>query len=293
VSGRVSSPPPVLTDYHMHLQPDGAEARAAAAGRWGADGGPRSVGWIARYVERARSRAVAEIAITEHVHRFSEARDWSANPWWREEATEDVDAYCADIVTARESGLPVLVGVEMDWLPGRRSEIAAFLDGRPFDVVLGSVHWIDGWAVDHPDYLADLPPEDVWRRYLEELAAAARSGLFDVLAHPDLPKVFGVRMPAGLDDAVDAAVAAIAESGVAIECSSAGLRKPVRELYPDPGLLALFHGAGVPATLASDAHAPEDVGRDYATAVAALRGAGYETITRFRGRRPEQVAIRT
>jgi histidinol-phosphatase (PHP family) len=65
----------------------------------------------------------------------------------------------------------------------------------------------------------------------------------------------------------------------------------VRELYPDPDWLASFHAAGVPATLSSDAHTPEDVGRDYPTAVAALRGAGYETITRFRGREATQVAI--
>jgi histidinol-phosphatase (PHP family) len=79
---------------------------------------------------------------------------------------------------------------------------------------------------------------------------------------------------------------------VAIECSSAGLRKPVRALYPDPDWLARFRAAGVPATLASDAHRPEDVAADYPTAVAALRGAGYTTITRFRGRQAEQVGIR-
>jgi histidinol-phosphatase (PHP family) len=132
----------------------------------------------------------------------------------------------------------------------------------------------------------------VWSAYLAELVAAAGSGLFDVLSHPDLPKVFGTRMPAALETALEEAVAAIAASGVAIECSSAGLRKPVGELYPAPPLLARFREAGVPATLSSDAHQPGDVARDYATAVAALRGAGYETITRFSGREPAQVAIR-
>lgn len=281
----------MLTDYHMHLQPDGADARTAASHRWEADGGPRSAGWVGRYVERAKSRAVAEIAITEHVHRFAAAREWSDNAFWREEATEDVDAYCADLVAVRDGGLPVLVGVEMDWLPHRQDEIARFLEGRPFDIVLGSVHWIDGWAVDHPDFLPRLPAEEVWSLYLDQLVAAARSGLFDVLAHPDLPKVFGVRMPAGLAGRREDAVAQIAATGVAIECSSAGLRKPVAELYPDPDLLARFCAAGVPVTLASDAHAPEDVARDYPTAVAALRGAGYSTLTRFRARTPEQVEI--
>jgi histidinol-phosphatase (PHP family) len=91
---------------------------------------------------------------------------------------------------------------------------------------------------------------------------------------------------------MDEAVAAIAASGIAVECSSAGLRKPVGELYPEPALLARFRQAGVPATLSSDAHRPEDVARDYATAVAALRGAGYETITRFSRRQATQVPIR-
>ncbi len=284
----------MLTDYHMHLQPDGASERTKAAPSWDADGGHLTTGWIGRYVARARSRAVSEIAITEHVYRFAQAHEWSPDPWWGEESTEDADAYCAAVLAARESGLPVLLGVEMDWLPDRRAEIAAFLDQRPFDIVLGSVHWLGPMSVDNPavpDWNG-RPPADVWTAYLGELVAAAESGLFDVLAHPDLPKVFGARMPGELEDILESAVASIAATGIAIECSSAGLRKPVGELYPEPRLLERFRRAGVPATLSSDAHSPEDVARDYPTAVAALRGAGYETITRFSGRRAEQVPLR-
>jgi len=284
----------VLTDYHLHLQPDGPEAREADRPRWDADGGARSAAWIARYVEAARARAVGEIAITEHVHRFREVRDWHPNPWWQAEATEDLAEHCAAIGRARDAGLPVLLGIEMDWIPGREDDIRALLASKPFDIVLGSVHWLGDLAVDHPDYPCwdSLGAGETWGRYLDELAAAAGSGLFDVLAHPDLPKVFGTPMPEGLAARRDEVIAQIAESGVAVECSSAGLRKPCRALYPDPDWLAAFRRAGVPVTLASDAHRPEDVARDYPTAVAALRGAGYETITRFRGREPEQVAIR-
>ena len=285
----------MLTDYHMHLQPDGIEPRERQAPGWEADGGHLSATWIGRYVARARARAVDEIAITEHVYRFAEARPWLDDRFWREEATEDADAYCAAVAAAREeAGLPVLLGIEMDWLEDRTAEIAAFLDGRPFDVVLGSVHFIDGRAIDDPtaDDRDWLPVDELWTRYLEQLTAAAASGLYDVMSHPDLPKVFGRRIPAHLDRLLDDAVAAIAGTGVAVECSSAGLRKPVRELYPEPGLLARFKRAGVPVTLSSDAHAPGDVARDFATAVAALRGAGYETITRFSKREPSQVSLR-
>ncbi|MBM3634531.1 MAG: histidinol phosphate phosphatase [Actinobacteria bacterium] len=284
----------MLTDYHLHLQPDGPEAREADRHRWDADGGPRTAAWIGRYVDAARARAVDEIAITEHVHRFAEVRDWHPNPWWQAEATEDLGAHCAALSAARDAGLPVLIGIEMDWIPGREDDIRALLASQPFDIVLGSVHWLGDLAVDHPDYPCwdSLGPDETWGLYLDELVAAARSGLFDVLAHPDLPKVFGTPMPTSLGARRDDAIAAIAESGVAVECSSAGLRKPCAALYPDPDWLAALRAAGVPVTLSSDAHRPEDVARDYPTAVAALRGAGYETITRFRSREPEQVEIR-
>ena len=284
----------MLTDYHLHLQPDGPEARDADAARWDGEGGFRSAGWIGRYVQAARARAVEEIAITEHVHRFRDVRDWHPNPWWQAEATEDLAVHCAALAEARDGGLPVLIGIEMDWIPDRVDHIRALLAAHPFDIVLGSVHWLGDLAVDHPDYPCwdSLGPHETWARYLDELAAAAGSGLFDVLAHPDLPKVFGTPMPASLAARRDEVIAAIAESGVAVECSSAGLRKPCRALYPDPDWLAAFRRAGVPVTLSSDAHRPEDVARDYPTAVAALRGAGYDTITRFRARQPEQVALR-
>ena len=196
----------------MHLQPDGVAARAAAAPRWEADGGPRSLAWIGRYVEAARARATAEIAITEHVHRFTAARDWHAHPFWRGEATEDLGAHCEAIVAAQEAGLPVLLGIEMDWLPDRQEEIARLLEAHPFDIVLGSVHWLGPLGIDDPDDPAAgrVGDEEVWSRYLDELEAAACSGLFDVLAHPDLPKVFGRRLPTALHDRLEEATRVIA-----------------------------------------------------------------------------------
>jgi histidinol-phosphatase (PHP family) len=283
----------MLTDYHLHLQPDGVAARAEGAAGWDAVGGHLSPEWIRRYTQQGWARGVHEIAFTEHVHRFTEARDWHPNPWWREEATEDVDAYCEALAEAQSEGAPVLIGIEMDWLPDRQQEIRRFLDGRPFDIVLGSVHWLADRAVDHPEYLAweTLAAEDVWDRYLDELVAAAESGLFDVLAHIDLPKVFGHTPPESVRTRWPEAIARIAGTGVAIECSSAGLRKPVGELYPDPDLLGLCAAAGIRATLSSDAHRPEDVAAGYPTAVAALCGAGYTELTRFSRRVPSATPI--
>ncbi|MCB0882354.1 MAG: histidinol-phosphatase [Thermoleophilia bacterium] len=285
----------MLIDYHMHLQPDGVGERAQQARRWDTHGGYLSRGWIGRYVERARSRGVAEIAFTEHDYRFAALADLHPSPFWREEATADIDAYCAAIADARDAGMPVLLGIEADWVPGREDDLRAFLDARPFDVVLGSVHWIGEVSVDNPSEppIGPHAAEDVWNAYLDALIDAAGSGLFDVLAHPDLPKVFGDRIPDAVRPRLDDLVDAVARAGIAVECSSAGFRKPVGELYPEPSLLAGFREAGVPVTLASDAHRPEDVAEGFSTAVAALRGAGYTHLTRFRGRVPEPTPIRS
>ncbi len=283
----------MLTDYHMHLQPDGPSARERDERRWEAHGGPRSFGWIGRYVQQAKARAIGEIAITEHCHRFTVMADWHDHAWWRGEATEDLVEHCAAVLHAKEAGFPVLLGIEMDWLPDRVDDIRAVLDDQPFDIVLGSVHWLDTLGIDDPADPAavHLGEEVVWERYLDEWVRAASSGLYDVMSHPDLPKVFGSRLPDRLRDRVGEAIAAVADAGVAMECSSAGLRKPVQEMYPDPDWLAQMKELDVPVTLASDAHTPEDVGRDYPTLVAALRQAGYTTITRFSERAPRQEPI--
>ena len=265
----------MLTDYHLHLQPDGVAARAEQADRWDAAGGHLSRGLdrpLRRPCPGARRCARSRSPSTSTASR--EARDWHPNPWWREEATEDVDAYCAALERARAEGLPVLVGVEMDWLPDRADEIARVRRAAARSTSCSArCTGSRERAVDHPDYLAwdALDAEEVWARYLDELVAAARSGLFDVLAHIDLPKVFGHAPPESARDAL--ARGRSPRSPRRVSRSNArppGLRKPVGELYPNPELLALCAAAGIPVTLSSDAHRPEDVAADYPTAVAAL-----------------------
>ena len=131
--------------------------------------------------------------------------------------------------------------------------------------------------------------DEVWRRYFAELAALARSGLADVLAHPDLVKIFGRRpAPEVVAACHEQAAAAAASGGVAVEVSTAGLRKPVGELYPDAAFLARCRDLGVGATLASDAHVAGDVGRDFDAGLELLDSAGYGTITVFAGRAARQ-----
>lgn len=289
----------MLTDYHVHLRPDDVNARASE--RFTEDN-------AARYRAAATERGISELGVSEHVYRFEQALTVWQHPLWRKFAIDDIDAYC-EFVRERTD---LRLGIEADYVPGGEDRMANLLAGREFDYVIGSVHFLRDESIDMDDYSvwgASSPaaqssgssrahtPEEIWTRYFQTLAQAAHSGLFDILAHPDLVKVWGRGrpdrpMPEGdLRRYYEPAVEAIAETGVAIEVSTAGLRKPVGELYPARELLDMCLEAGAPVALSSDAHRPEDVGADYTRALELLSDAGCGEICVFerRARRLEPV----
>jgi histidinol-phosphatase (PHP family) len=264
----------VIVDYHLHLRdPGGKIAHSVEAAQ--------------RFVARAAERGVDEIGFTEHVYYFVQTKAFWRLPYQTERCYFDLDRYVDAVLEAKRRGLPVKLGLEVDWIGERTAELAKILAAYPFDYLLGSVHWLEGeFDVDSgagEGAWAEWPEEEVWRRYVAEFAAAAGSGHFDVLSHPDLAKIFGVR---GSDDRYEELAAAVDAAGVALEISTAGLRKPVGELYPDPRLLRL---STAPVTLASDAHEPHLVGEEFERALAFAREHGRDSVSVFdvRARRQE------
>jgi histidinol-phosphatase (PHP family) len=137
-------------------------------------------------------------------------------------------------------------------------------------------------------------PDKVWSRYFETLGEAARTGMFDILAHPDLVKVWGKKRPLPEGDLrrfYDLAMDGIADSDVAIEVSTAGLRKPVGEIYPAPAFLEMCLDAGRPVALSSDAHASDQLGHRYEEAVEMLKGMGVSEIADFKDRERRMVPL--
>ena len=273
----------MLTDYHLHLRQDDLEASAAE--HFTAEN-------VDRYLAAAEEHGIAELGVSEHVYRFAQALAVWDHPFWKEQATDDLDAY-ADFVRTT----PLRLGIEADFIPGTEDRMASLLDGPDFDYVVGSVHFLGARAVDHEGYdvwEAEGDPDRVWSRYFETLAEAARSGLFDILAHPDLVKIWGSDRPAPARDPrfyYEPAVEAIADSGIAVEVSTAGLRKPVGEIYPSPAFAEMCVEVGAEFALSSDAHSPEQVGYGYEAAMAFLERLGVQRITVFerRNRRAEPI----
>jgi histidinol-phosphatase (PHP family) len=274
----------MLTDYHLHLRPDDLAATAAAYFT------PANV---ERYREVAHERGIAELGVSEHIHRFRQALEVWQHPFWEEQAIDDLDDYCRFV---REE-TDLRLGLEADFVPGAEDRTANLLEARDFDYVVGSVHFLRDAAVDHEEYdvwTGGRSAEQIWRRYFETLGEAARSGLFDILAHPDLVKVWGPDRPRPEGDLrryYELALEGIAESGIAVEVSTAGLRKRAREIYPAPAFLQMCVEAGAPVALSSDAHRPEDVGADYAQALELLEqfGVGELCVFEHRARRLEPV----
>lgn len=286
-------------DSHVHLQEHG-------------EAPPMTRGRIEQYVEAGRERGVGQIAITEHLFRFREAFDllygwWDADrehpalcataaAYWRDHVSLGVADYVREIEQAKSAGLPVLLGLEMDWLPGRADELRTFLAPYDWDIVLGSVHWIGAWGFD--DLGNDLCAAEwdrrdidaVFAEYASLLRDLASAGLCDVLAHPDLPKLFGHR-PTSFTPLHAAIIEAARDGRCAVEVNSNGYNTRAAEAYPALPVLERARAADLPITLASDAHRPERVGERFDDLAAWAARAGYEEYVSFEQRRPAVHAL--
>jgi histidinol-phosphatase (PHP family) len=274
----------VLTDYHLHLRAD--ELSASAAEHY-------TRANVERYRAVADERGIEELGASEHIYRFAQALEVWRHPFWEQYAHDDLDSYCAFVRDETDLRL----GIEADFVPGAEDRMAELLARRDFDFVVGSVHFLRERSLDTEDYSVwhtTRSPEEVWRQYFQTLGESARSGLFDIIAHPDLVKVWGPERPKPEGDLrryYELAMEGIAESHVAVELSTAGLRKRAGELYPAPAFLEMALEAGAPVALSSDAHSPEEVGADYDRALELLERLGVRELCVFERRRRHQEPI--
>jgi histidinol-phosphatase (PHP family) len=246
---------------------------------------------VAECVAAAEEKGLAGLTFTEHLPlpvQLDEARVYAMAP-------EELDDYAREVkASAERTSARVLLGIEADWLPGHLEHVTALLALQEWDVVLGSVHFLDDWAFDDPGLMAEWESRDVdavWEAYFDRLCDAAASGLFDVMAHPDLVKKFGHRPSRDAEYLYDEAARCFAHAGVCAEVSTAGLRKPVGEIYPGEVFAAALVRHEVGLTVGSDAHAPGEVGYAFADALRLLRSSGARSVVHFESREMREVAL--
>jgi histidinol-phosphatase (PHP family) len=239
-----------------------------------------ATGWPVEFAQRAVELGLGEIGFSDHSPMPGRFDDWRM-------LREDLPRYFEEVEKARAQfpRLAIRLGLEVDFLDGREAWIEELRGLADWDYFIGSVHYLPGgMEVDHPKYISryrDGNVEDIWTKYWETYERAIRSGLFDFMGHPDLPKKFGFRPAGDLSRFYETAIAALAETKTPFEINTAGWRKDCREQYPSRGFLELAQAAGVPLLINSDAHAVEELGSGFLEAATLAKDVGYTATGRF------------
>ena len=253
-----------------------------------------ATGTLEQYRDAALKKGLVQCGIADH---FPLAMlGFAAEPAVTMEPDE-LAGYVKSVQALRDTtaGLTVRLGIEVDYLPGSETKLAPLLDRYPFDYRIGSIHFMDGWDFTHPYYaerFAGINLEEAYRRYYELVWEACRSGLFDIIGHIDVIKKFGYRPVIDQEPLWRRTAAVLKETDTCLELNTAGMDAPVGECYPCRGLLGACWREGVPVTLGSDAHDPDQVGRYFDSARALLQETGYRELALFAGRKRSTLALK-
>jgi len=261
----------MLVDYHIHTEasPDGK-------------------GLMEEYIRKAKEKKLGEIGFSEHII-FHDVEGYPCMP------IKSMPTYLQHFLNLREkSELPLKLGVEMDFIPGDAEKIREFIQKYPFDYVIGAVHFIGEWSVDFSSQIHEYSKRDVshvYEEYFSIVKTLCEYRLFDVLAHPDLIKIFGFKPKSDFSHILIETAEAMAKSNICAEINTSGLRKPCNEIYPSEQFLRILCSHNVPIVFGSDAHKPEDVGRNFREAVKLVKKVGYTHTCLFNHREREFLKI--
>lgn len=265
--------------------------------------------WLDMYLEKAKQLGLKEVGIVDHLYRFVESRSYFEKnmildqkdaigriqlDWLDTVMTEKMDDFVEAIIREKEKwklqGVELKLGIEADYFRGCEMELTELLEGYPWDFVIGSVHFVNGWGFDNPKtaYVfqeADL--NDLYNRFYQTVESAIRSELFDFVAHLDNLKVFNYQVEdTAFNQRWHEAIAdALVETGTATEVN-AGLyyRYPVKEMCPGPSFLKTLVERGAEFTLSSDSHYPDDLGKFTVENKELLKRLGAKSLVSFNRR---------
>jgi len=241
-------------------------------------------GTVDEYLQRA-------IELGIDFYGFSEHAPMDFDPHYRLDF-EEMKHYTQDVLGAKElykDQIKILLGYEVDYLPGHMDD--RVLNAK-VDYLIGSIHFIDKWSFDNPEFIAGWKNkniDEVWQAYFEATEAMAKSGKFDIVGHLDLIKVFKFMPKQDTRLLAKKALHAIKKSNMVLEVNTAGLRKPVGELYPSRALLEEAYSLEIPITFSSDAHNVEQIGFGYDLAIGLAKDVGYTKAVTFQDRDKELV----
>jgi histidinol-phosphatase (PHP family) len=250
------------TDYHIHSS--FSDGRAA----------PED------YIATAVTAGLKEIGFSEHLTLFRGSLDWSMD-------ASDIEPYLRYInkLVRNVTGIKVRKGLEVDFFPGKEKDIWSLLKKTKLDYAIGSVHYLGDFSVDTgPEFYDGKNIDNLFETYFEQVTAAAESGLFDIIAHCDLVRIYGFKPSTDPENLYRKLARNFKIHDVAFELNTNGRNRPVGDFYPDRKYLRIFREENVPVCVNSDAHMPSRVAQHFDEAYELLKSAGYTEMAVFENR---------
>ncbi|STQ83737.1 histidinol-phosphatase [Helicobacter fennelliae] len=210
---------------------------------------------------------------------------------------QDVPMYLEELCALKhkyQNDIEVLSGFEVDFITQKEFLMESCVLEADVDYLIGSVHFLGNWGFDNPEFIGEYAKKDMhkcWILYLQSIQKMAQTGLFQIVGHLDLLKIFGYTMPSTLESELEHTLIAIKEANMAIEINTSGLRKAINELYPSSKILAFAYKMQIPITFGSDAHSIEHVGFGYQTALQTAFDIGYKSCVIYRKKEPITIEI--
>jgi histidinol-phosphatase (PHP family) len=205
---------------------------------------------------------------------------------------DEMQKYEQDVLSAKQkykNEIEILLGYEVDYLPGHMDERVLSAD---VDYLIGSVHFIEGWGFDNPEFIGKWEEQDIdeiWQKYFDTIEVMAKSKLFDIVGHLDLIKVFKFMPNKNINEMAKNALLAIKDADMVLELNVSGYRKDVAEAYPSKALLEQAFQLNIPITFSSDAHKPQQVALFNDQIVQLAKEVGYTECVYFKNRKPSFV----
>ncbi|WP_373071537.1 histidinol-phosphatase [Sulfurimonas sp.] len=237
-------------------------------------------GTIEEYIEKAIDNKTKYFGFSDHA-------PMDFDPKYRMSFSQ-MKTYEKNVLDAKEKykdKIEILLAYEVDYLDG-------YMDKRVLDVdvdyLIGSVHFIDKWGFDNPEFIGkyeEMDIDEIWEKYFNSIEDMARSKLFDVVGHIDLIKVFKFLPKKPILEIAKNALHAIKEADMVVELNAAGFRKPIAEAYPSMEILEYMYKLDIPITFASDAHSPEQVGFSSDKLIEMAKSVGYKECAVFKNRK--------
>ncbi|RDU67569.1 histidinol phosphate phosphatase [Helicobacter didelphidarum] len=183
--------------------------------------------------------------------------------------------------------IEILSALEVDYILGREDLILKQVLEAKVDYLIGSVHFLDEWGFDNPEFIGEWAKRGIkntWEHYLDSLQNMAKTQYFQIVGHIDLPKIFGKRMPRDLETKMEETLQILYDNNMVIEINAAGLRKAIQEQYPSRNILEKIKEIGLDITLGSDAHSIEQIGYGYDVCINLIKDIGFDKIAIFRNK---------